>query len=142
MPFHNPTEGVHEHFYSNGKCHTRIIIAPKNLLTPPQNDTYQQSICSTYSLSHMPLSRQNSPYQDEKFLTSYHHLAIATRPSTLTQTTSIMLLEPPCLSIEQKTALASFVEKIKNEQTEPLLSSSTIAQTRKLYGLTDTTPNS
>jgi len=142
IPCHNPTQGVHEHFYSNGKCHTRIIIAPKNLLTTPQNDTYQQSICSTYSLSHMPLTRQNSPYQNEKFLTSFHHLAIAARPSSLTQTTSIMLLDPPSVPIQHKTALASFVENIKNDQTKPLLSSSTINQTIKLYGLTDTTPNS
>jgi hypothetical protein len=55
-----------------------------------------------------------------------------------------MLLEPPpsILVLKQKPALASFIEKIKNEQTIPLLSSSIINQTIKPYGLTDTTPNS
>jgi hypothetical protein len=134
ISFHNPTQGVHEHFYSHGQRHTRILIAPKHLLTTSQNGTYRQSICSNYSLSQIPITKRNSPYQDEHFLTSY-------RPSSLTQTSSIMLLESPSLSIKQKTALISFVEKIKNDQTTPLLTSSTIGQTIKLYGLTETTPN-
>jgi hypothetical protein len=137
ISYHNPTEGVHEHFYSHGKCHTRILIAPKQLLSIPQNDTYRQSICSTYSLSHIPLTKQNSPYQDENFLNSYRM-----HPNSLTQTTSIMLLEPPSLFLKQKSELVSFIEKIKNYQTIPLLNLSIISQKIKPYGLTDTTPNS
>jgi hypothetical protein len=53
-----------------------------------------------------------------------------------------MLLEPPSLDLKPKPSLASFVEKIKNDQTTPLLNSSIINQTSKPYGLTDTTTDS
>jgi hypothetical protein len=53
-----------------------------------------------------------------------------------------MLLEPPSLFINQKPTLISLVEKMKNNQTTPLLELSKIGQTIKPYGLTDTTPNS
>ncbi|CAF4363208.1 unnamed protein product, partial [Adineta steineri] len=140
--YQNPTQGVHEHFYSQGKCYTRILIAPKHLLSTPQNATYRQSISSTYSLSQIPITRQNSPYQNEKFLTSYPHLPLSTRPSTLTQTTSIMLLESPTLSIKNRTSLNSFVDKMKYDQTKPLLNFSTINQTIQPYGYMDKTINS
>ncbi|CAF4717389.1 unnamed protein product, partial [Rotaria sp. Silwood2] len=142
ISFHNPTQGVHEHFYSHGQCHTKIIIAPKHLLKIPENNNYRQSISSTYSLSQVPITKQNSQYQSENFLTSFHHLSISTRPSSLTQTTSIMLPESSSLFVKQKVALASFVEKIKTDQTIPLLNSSIKCQTIKPYGLTDITSNS
>ncbi|CAF1241877.1 unnamed protein product [Adineta steineri] len=142
ISYQNPTQGVHEHFYSQGKCYTRILIAPKHLLSTPQNETYRQSISSTYSLSQIPITRQNSPYQNEKFLTSYTHLPLSTRPSTLTQTTSVMLLESPTLSIKNRTSLNSFVDKMKYDQTRPLLNFSTINQTIQPYGLIDKTINS
>ncbi len=117
ISYQNPADGVHEHFYSHGKCHTRILIAPKHLLSIPQNDTYRQSICSTYSLSQIPITKQNSPYR---------HSSFGLRPNSLIPTTSIMLLESPSLFVNQK----------------PTLNSSKISQTIKPYGLTDTTPNS
>jgi hypothetical protein len=134
ISFRNPTQGVHEHFYSHGKCHTRILIAPKRLLTIPQNDNYRESISSTYSLSQIPITRQNSSYQNENFLTSY-----PTYSNSLTPTTSIVLLELPSLL---KPTLVSYVKKIKTDQTTPLLNPSTIKQTIKPYGLTDTMSNS
>jgi len=142
ISYHNPTEGVHEHFYSRGKCHTRILIAPKHLLSIPQNDTYRQSLCSTYSLSQIPITKQNCSYQDEHFLTSYRHSSFGINQNSSTQTTSIMLLEPPNLIHKKKSTLVSFVEKIKNDQTIPLLNSSITPQTIKPYGLTDATPHS
>jgi hypothetical protein len=129
ISYQNPNEGVHEHFYSHGKCHTRILIAPKHLLSIPQNETYRQSICSTYSLSQIPITKQNSPCQ---------HSSFGLRPPI----TSVMLLESPSLFVNQKSALISFVEKMKNNQTTPLLSLSKTEQTIKPYGLTDTTANS
>ena len=92
---------------------------------------------SCYSLSQIPLTKQ-----EENVLNSYHHLSIPSRPSLLGPTTSIMLLESPSLVIKQKPTLVSFVEKIKNDQKIPLLSSAIINQAIKPYGLTDTTPNS
>jgi hypothetical protein len=80
--------------------------------------------------------------QDENGSTSYRHLSIPSHPSLLTQTSSIMLLESPSLIIKQKPTIVSFVEKIKNDQTTPLLNSSKTSPTIKPYVLTDTTPNS
>lgn len=142
MSFHNPTQGLHEHFYSHGRCHTKIVIAPKHLLKTPHNDHYRQSISSTYSFSHIPVTKQSLQYQNENCLTSYHHLPIPKRPVSVTRTTSIMLPDSPSLCVRQRTALVSFVEKIKNDQTTPLLCSSTKFQIVKPYGLTDTTPSS
>jgi len=99
-------------------------------------------MCSTYSLSQIPITKQNSPYQDENFLTSYRHSSFGINQNSLTQTTSIMLLEQPSLFHKQKPRLVSFVEKIKNDQTIPLLNSSITPQTIKPYGLTDITPHS
>jgi len=53
-----------------------------------------------------------------------------------------MLLEPSSLIHKKKSTLVSFVEKIKNDQTIPLLNSSITRQTIKPYGLTDITPHS
>ncbi|CAF1028063.1 unnamed protein product [Rotaria sordida] len=143
ISFHNPTQGLHEHFYSNGQCHTKIIIAPKHLLKTPENDNYRQSISSTYSLSQIPITKQNSQYQCDNFLNPYHHLSISTHPISLTQTTAIMSPESSSsLIVKQKEALASFVTKIKTNQTTPLLNSSIKCQTIKPYGVTDITSNS
>lgn len=59
---------------------------------------------------------------------------MAVRPSLLTQSTSF--------SIKEKSALIAFVEKIKNDQTIPLLNSSMKNHIIKPYGLTDTAINS
>ncbi|CAF3395370.1 unnamed protein product [Rotaria socialis] len=142
MSFHNPTQGLHEHFYSHGRCHTKIVIAPKHLLKTPDNDHYRESISSTYSFSHMPVTKQSLQYQNEKFLTLHHHLPISKRSISVTRTTSVMLPDSPSVCVRQRTALVSFVEKIKDDQTTPLFCSSTKFQTIKPYGLTDTTPSS
>ncbi|CAF1191984.1 unnamed protein product [Rotaria sordida] len=155
MLIHNPSQGVHEHFYSNGKRYTRVLIAPKPIINLTQTSNYRQSICSAYSLSEIPLTNQNQQIrqnsmitndeQDEHFLTCYHHhQPIGPRISSITQTTSIMLLDSPSTTIKHNSTLVSFVENIKNqqyEQTIPLLSStnekSTLGKTIKPYGLTD-----
>lgn len=155
MLLQNPTQGVHEHFYANGKRHTRILIAPKSTSNISQNCTYRQSICSAYSSSEIPLNHQyrhNSilinDEQDEHFLTCYHHPTVGPRASSVTQTTSIMLLDSPSASIKHNSSLISFVEQIKHqqqEQTIPLLSSSmessNLGKIKKPYGLTDITSN-
>ncbi|CAF0785244.1 unnamed protein product [Adineta ricciae] len=121
---YNPAQGVHEHFYAHGKCHTRILVAPKHLLSLPTNaDTYRQSMCSTYSLSQIPITRQNSPY---------HQL-----PMPLQTTSSLMLLEPS-LTMKSKATLTSLIEKLKHEQEEPLLPSKDIQP----YGFIDTISSS
>ncbi|CAF1554215.1 unnamed protein product [Rotaria sp. Silwood1] len=142
ISFHNPTQGLHEHFYSHGQYHTKIIIAPRHLLKTSQTNNYRQSISSSYSLSQTPITKQNSQYQIDNSLTSYRHLSISTHPNSLTQTTSIILPELPSLFIKQKTTLASFVANIKTDHTTPLLNSSVKCQTRQPYGLTDITSNS
>jgi hypothetical protein len=159
MLMHSPSQGVHEHFYSNGKRHTRILIAPKRTSNLSEICSYRQSICSAYSSSEIPLTNQNHEIrhnsiminddQDEHFLTCYHRQSLGPRASSATQTTSIMLLDSPTATIKHNSGLVSFVENIKNqqrEQTTPLLSSaiekSTLAKTMKPYGLTDMTPNS
>jgi hypothetical protein len=151
MLLHNPTQGVHEHFYANGKRHTRILIAPKSTSNLSQNCTYRQSLCSAYSSSEIPLTnqiRQNSiminDEQDEHFLTCYHRQSIGPRDISVTQTTSIMLLDSPSTTMQRNSALVSFVEHIKNQQndqTTPLLNSSSekspSGKIIKPYGLTD-----
>ncbi|CAF0937694.1 unnamed protein product [Rotaria sp. Silwood1] len=150
MLIHNPSQGIHEHFYSNGKRYTRVLVAPK----PTQNSSYRPSICSAYSLSEIPLTnknqriRQNSimtnDEQDEHFLTCYHHQPIGPRISSITQATSIMLLDSPSTSIKHNSTFVSFVENVKNqqyEQTTPLLNATiektTLGKTTTPYGLTD-----
>jgi hypothetical protein len=151
MLVHSPSQGIHEHFYANGKRHTRILVAPKTTLNMSENCTYRQSLCSAYSSSEIPLTnqiRQNSlmtnDEQDEHFLTCHYHQTIGPRASSATQTTSIILLDSPSATIKNNSALVSFVENIKNQQNNqktPLLNSS-IEKTIKPYGLTDITPNS
>ncbi|CAF3383085.1 unnamed protein product [Rotaria socialis] len=153
---HSPSQGLHEHFYSNGKRYTRVIVAPRPSINLSQTCTYRQSICSAYSLSEIPLTnqkqrlRQNSSMfndeQDENFLTCYHHQTVEPRMSSVTQATSIMLLDSPTRSVKHNSALVSFVENMKNQQTTPLLRSNlertAFAKTIKPYGLTDIiTPN-
>lgn len=156
MLIHNPTQGVHEHFYSNGKRHTRILIAPKPATNFSENSTYRQSLCSAYSSSEIPLTSQirrsslmMTKEQDEHFLTCHYHQTVGPRASSTTQTTSIMLLDSPSATIKNHSSLVSFVENIKNQQfdhTTPLLSSSyentNSRKPVKPYGLTDVTPNS
>ncbi len=151
MLIHNPTQGVHEHFYANGKRHTRILIAPKPTINLSDNCTYRQSLCSAYSSSEIPLTNQirrnslmNNDEQDEHFLTCRYHQTIGPRASSVTQNTSIMLLDSPSVTIKHNSALVSFVENMKNPTT-PLLHSSieksNVGKTIKPYGLTDTTLN-
>ena len=162
MLIHSPTQGVHEHFYANGKRHTRIIVAPKRSSTQmtanfSDHCTYRQSICSTYSSSDMPLThqmRRNSllvnDEQDEQFLTCYHHPSVGQRASTETQATTIMFLDsPPPTRSSRTAALNAFVEtkkKQEKDQTTPLLCSSTepstIGHRSKPYGFTDATSDS
>ena len=147
MLIHNPSQGVHEHFYANGKRHTRILIAPKprtSTTNYSDNCTYRQSLCSAYSSSEIPLTnqiRQNSlmmtDEQDEHFLTCRYQ----PRASSVTQTTSIVLFDSPTTSIRNRNSLVSFVENIKHQQldqTTPLLNSSYEQNHFKPYGLTDT----
>lgn len=160
MLVQSPSQGLHEHFYSNGKRYTRVIIAPKPSVNLSQTCTYRQSICSAYSLSEIPLThhqnqrlRQNSimlsDEQDAHFLTSYQHQTSGPRASSVTQTTSIVLIDSPTTNVKHNSALVSFVENIKsqqNDQSMPLIRSpvekSTLAKTIKPYGLTDViTPN-
>lgn len=151
MLIQNPTQGVHEHFYSNGKRHTRILIAPKPTTNFSENCTYRQSLCSAYSSSEIPLAnhiRRNSlminDEQNEHFLTSHYHQTIGPRASSITQATSIMLLDSPSITMKNNSALVTFVENIKhqqNDQTTPLINSSS-EKSIKPYGLTDLTPNS
>jgi len=146
MLIHNPSQGVHEHFYSNGKRHTRILIAPKSTLNFSENCTYRQSLCSAYSSSEIPLTNQirtNSlmitDEQNEHFLTCHYQQTTGPRASSATQATSIMLLDSPSATIKHNSALVSFVENIKNQQndqTTPLINSS-IEKSIKPYGLTD-----
>jgi hypothetical protein len=161
MLIHSPSQGVHEHFYANGKRHTRILIAPRPSLPQitsnlSQNCTYRQSVCSAYSTSEIPLTNQmrlnsimTNDDQDEHFLTCYHHQTVGPRASSVTQTTSIILLDSPSTTIKHNSALVSFVENIKNQQHDqatPLLGSATKNSTSgkiiKPYGLTDITSNS
>ncbi|CAF2817483.1 unnamed protein product [Rotaria sp. Silwood2] len=160
MLIHNPSQGVHEHFYSNGKRYTRVLVAPKPTINLSQNSSYRPSICSAYSLSEIPLTNQNqhirqnsimtNDEQDEHFLTCYHHQSIGPRISSITQTTSIMLLDSPSITIKHNSPLVSFVENIKHqqyEQTTPLLGTNierlTLEKAIKPYGLTDViTPDS
>ena len=157
MLSHSPTQGVHEHFYANGKRHTRIIVAPKRSSTQLTGNfsdhcTYRQSICSTYSSVDMPVAhpmRRTSllvnDEQDEQFLTCYHHPSVGQRASTETQATTIMFLDSPPPSRSSRTAaLNSFVEAKKKQeqaQTMPLLCSftepSTSGHRNKPYGFTD-----
>ena len=162
MLLQNPSQGVHDHFYANGKRHTRILIAPKPSSTAQftsnysENCTYRQSVCSAYSSSEIPLTnhmRHSSllfnDEQDEHFLTCYHQQqTIEARPSTTTQTTAVMLLDPSASSEQDNATLLTFVENLKkqqHDQTIPLLESTTTRSTlrRKIkpYGLIDMTPN-
>ena len=164
MLLQNPTQGVHDHFYSNGKRHTRILIAPKPSSTAQftsnfsENCTYRQSVCSAYSSSDIPLTKHIrhsallfNDGQDEQFLTCYHQQrAIEARPSSATQTTAVMLLEPVVNSEQDNPTLLTFVENLKKQQQQPdqtalLLDSamnrSTLRRKIKPYGLIDMTPN-
>lgn len=153
MLIHNPSQGVHEHFYANGKRHTRILVAPKPMSTNySENCTYRQSLCSAYSSSEIPLTnqiRQNSlmitDEQDEHFLTCRYQQTVGPRASSATQTTSIVLLDSPATTIRNRNSLVTFVENIRNQQldqTTPLLNPSFEQHNFKPYGLTDTTPSS
>ncbi|CAF1275991.1 unnamed protein product [Rotaria magnacalcarata] len=156
MLLHSPSQGLHEHFYSNGKRYTRVIVAPRPSINLSQTCTYRQSICSAYSLSEIPLTNQNqrlhqnsivfNDEQDDNFLTCYRHQTVEPRISSATQGTSIMLLDSPTASVKHNSALVSCVESMKNQQTTPLLRSNlektAFAKTIKPYGLTDIiTPN-
>ena len=64
MLLQNPSQGVHEHFYANGKRHTRILVAPKASSSVQytsnytDNCTYRQSVCSSYSAAEIPLTNR------------------------------------------------------------------------------------
>jgi hypothetical protein len=152
MLIHNPSQGLHEHFYANGKRHTRILIAPKPTTNLSENCTYRQSLCSTFSSSEIPLNNQirrsslmTNDEHDENLLTCHYHQALGPRASSATENTSVMLLDSPSVTIKHNSALVSFVENMKNPST-PLLHSSMEYSKRgkiiKPYGLTDTTVNS
>lgn len=101
IAYQNPNEGVHEHFYSHGKCYTRILIAPKHFLSIPQDQTYRPSISSTYSLSQFTL----------------------TQAPTLHHTKSPL----PTNAVHRKSTLLSLmVDQMQNDPTASLLSSSII----------------
>ena len=156
MVVQNPAQGIHEHFYANGKRHTRILIAPKPMINFTDTSARRQSLCSAYSSSEIPLThhlRQNSllinDEQDEHFLTCRYQQSNGPRASSVTQNTSIMLLDSPSAIIKHNSALVSFVENMKNQQhdqNEPLLRSSTekssLGKSMKPYGLTDASLNS
>ncbi|UJR27501.1 hypothetical protein I4U23_008785 [Adineta vaga] len=129
MLLHSPSQGVHEHFYSNGKRHTRILVAPKRPSNVSDICTYRQSICSAYSSSEIPLANQNYQFrlnsmiinddQNEHFLTSYKHQALGPRASSITQTTSIMLLDSPTSTIKRnRSDLTEFVDNVKQNQEQ------------------------
>ncbi|CAF0869161.1 unnamed protein product [Adineta steineri] len=163
MLLHGPSQGVHEHFYSNGKRHTRILVAPKRTSNLSDICTYRQSICSAYSSSEIPLTNQNhqlrhnsilmNDEQDDHYLTSYQRQSLGPRASSITQTTSVMFLDSPTTVVKHNnnnSELVSFVENMRNQQydqTTPLLNScsentSSGKTTTKPYGLTDLTSNS
>ena len=155
---HNSSQDVHEHFDSKRQRYTKVLMKPKPTSNLSQDCTYRRSVCSTYALSEIPLTNQNqrirqhsiwlNDEQDEQFLTCYHHQSIGQRDSSVTQATSITMLDSPSKVIKRNSALVSFVENIKNqqyEQTTPLISSaigqSTLRSTIKPYGLTDVASN-
>ena len=100
ISYQNPNQGVHEHFYSHGKCYTRILIAPKHFLSIPQNQAYRPSISSTYSLSQFTLTKGNN----DNLLSLQTNLSSA--------------------RINRKSTLFSLVDRIPHDPTISLLSSS------------------
>lgn len=105
MLLRNPSQGVHEHFYSNGKRYTRILIAPRRSSAAftsnySENCTYRQSICSVLSASEIPLAAKQrhdsilDDEQDQSLVTCYHKNAQA-RLSSSTQKTALILVDSP-----------------------------------------------
>ncbi|CAF1012965.1 unnamed protein product [Adineta ricciae] len=152
MLLHNPSQGVHEHFYSNGKRHTRILVAPKRPSNISDIYTYRQSICSAQSSFEMPLANQNyqlrqnsmmvNDDQDDHFLTAYQRQSLGPRASSITQTTSIMLLDSPTTPIRRnRSGLDSSVDNMRNQpQEQP--SPTKISDVTKSIALPDVTSNS
>lgn len=146
MVSQDPAQGIHEHFYANGKRHTRILIAPKPTMNYTDISARRQSLCSAYSSSEIPLThhlRRNSlminDEHDEHFLTCHYQQSNGPRASSVTQNTSIMILDSPSAVIKHNSALVTFMENIKkqqHDQTKPLLRSS-MERSIKPYGFTD-----
>lgn len=96
---HDPSQVLHEQFYSHGQCRTKILIAPKTLLRPSTPTIDRTSITSSYSVSQALTSRSGNE-TNGNFLSPNYHLRLTARASVATETSSIGSLESPGLSLQ------------------------------------------